>query len=866
MRLTSTVVRRSLFDRPARTLFCVLGIAMGIATVVGIFTLDHNTILGLSQPSHPGWKAEIEVTPAIPTDDPKAKLRTLPGVAGVTSFFQNAVVLRSGDAADKTRVQLFALEADDASDYGFYDIVDGRDLGELSVADELLVGEPVATKLGLGVGDFVTIARPKRTARKACIEGEIQVLRRHEEKPPVPRTFRIVGILARTKLGRRARGQVVVCDLSVGRQLFEGVQYAEKLVLKRDPSVDIERLKSSLSGTYSYELDKNILVGQAADERAFRNGVRFAGLVALVLGLFIIFHTLSVALIERMKEIATLHALGATNRQIGRIFFVEALLLAGLGAALGLGLGLGLAKFLLSENITTLGLGKHISVFEVPWGTVIPLVLLGAVIALLGSIYPLLRLHHGSTLAALRGEMSDTLAKGRRGFRIFSAILIAGVLPLTYLVLVPVVGEAQGALIGVLILGTGIISLLAILPLLVPRLLAVIGLTLTKPLQGRWPLSGRLAAQALTRQPARISVAVIGIALVTAAFVGLRGMTASLRQETVQWAKSAVDDKVFISGMKDPDVDTLREILRDQPQVIGLETGDARAYSDFLILGLATTDIGGYGTLFTQPELLDAFENERGIILTDRLARDIDKQVGDTIAVQTGQGPKAYPIIAIGDDYGFFPEPAERLYGVVSETTIRRDFCLGLDKPARLAVRLREDADLLGIRKHIKKKLSEALPEAEDWNYNTGDYVRAVAVWDIDRDFLLFDIIIGLTAVLAVLGVLNGQLLAALERFKELGILRALGTTNRQITGMVAIESAVVGVLGGVLGVTLGAGLTPVIVAALRKLSGLDLPHAFPTDAAIVGFFGAVGLALIAAIYPIRKMQRMDPVRAVRSS
>ena len=96
---------------------------------------------------------------------------------------------------------------------------------------------------------------------------------------------------------------------------------------------------------------------------------------------------------------------------------------------------------------------------------------------------------------------------------------------------------------------------------------------------------------------------------------------------------------------------------------------------------------------------------------------------------------------------------------------------------------------------------------------------------DLARDFRLFDLILGLTALLAALGVLNGLLLSALERTKELGVLRALGASRRQIAGMVLAESAIVGILGGLLGTALGAVLTPVIVRALEALSGLDLPN-----------------------------------------
>jgi len=115
------------------------------------------------------------------------------------------------------------------------------------------------------------------------------------------------------------------------------------------------------------------------------------------------------------------------------------------------------------------------------------------------------------------------------------------------------------------------------------------------------------------------------------------------------------------------------------------------------------------------------------------------------------------------------------------------------------------------------------------------------------------------------LGVLNGQLLSALERAKELGVLKALGTTRRQIAGMVLLESAVVGLLGGGLGVLLGSLLSPFIVEALQVISGLPLPQRGSGVNALWAWLGAVGVSLLAGVYPVWRMNRADAIAAVRT-
>jgi len=148
--------------------------------------------------------------------------------------------------------------------------------------------------------------------------------------------------------------------------------------------------------------------------------------------------------------------------------------------------------------------------------------------------------------------------------------------------------------------------------------------------------------------------------------------------------------------------------------------------------------------------------------------------------------------------------------------------------------------------------------------FETGSELLAFQLADIGRDFVLFDILLGLTALLAGVGVLNGQLLSALERAQELGILRALGTSRRQIAGTVLLESAILGATGGAVGLCVGSALTPLVVRALELVSGLPLPQRFAGAALAACFAGALLVTLLAGLYPIWRMNRLDPVRAVR--
>lgn len=876
MRLVATIARRSLLQRRTRTLFSAFGVALGIAVSVGVFTLDHNTVLGLSLPGLADWKPALEVRPARGLANPKIDLESTPGVAGVSAFFQNDVQIRrarerrgkapagrlSETSDDAPIVRLVALEAGSLPGMDALRVSAGSPIDPDSKVPEVLVGERLASELGLSTRDLVLLSRPSLPTAQDCVDG-VRRPREPADVVPAPAiVFRVAGILAYEKLGRRSQGMVAVVDYVRGRELFAGVSIEPSYWVRQDPRVDIERLRSSLAASFSYELNKSVLIGAAADERAFRNGVRMAGLLALVLGLYVIFHTLSMGLVERVREVATLHALGCTRGQVARIFLAEALAISALAAVLGLSGGLVMARGLLLLGITTLGTGHHIWNFDVPWVAVLSLTGLGVGVALVGSIYPLLRARGSSPAAVLRGEEVLESRALSRGFHTFAAVLLVVLLPGLYFVIVPVVGEVQGVLVGAVLAGVGVLALLVVIPMMMPSALGLISSAVARPFQRLAPLSGRLAARSIREGRARIGVSTAAIALVAAAFTGLKGMTASLRGEIEVWAQEAMVDKVYVGGLPSVPLDDLRRQLERYPGVLAIESGSARTYVPFLLLGMRASELARHGPCREDPALAEGIARGNGVILSKRLARHLAYSVGDTVHVANASGSvQDLEVLAISDAYGYFPQPDERLYGVVGEDFVRSAFCLDAGAISECAVVLEPGADPEVVRTAVR----ELWPDLASLRTVTGVGMLQVHLDDIDRDFRLFDIILGLTAALAGLGVLNGLLLSALERTKELGLLGALGASRAQVAGMVLYESAVVGTLGGILGTALGAALTPVIVRALEGLSGLDLPERTAGPWLWLCPAGALLLAILASLYPIRRMNRTSAVAAVRS-
>jgi putative ABC transport system permease protein len=862
MGLALKLARRSLGAHPGRALFSILGVAMGIATGVAVFTLDHVTVLSRTARLDPGSGADLEVRPRTDLDDPRAQLLALEGVAGVAAFFQNDVRVREpSSTAPPARVRLFALEEGTGPTLGVYHVERG---GEPTSANGLLIGRALATELGIEPGAELVLSPPERAGRGRCIEGVMQEAGPAVRELPEGR-FLVAGILAPEGVGRMSKGRVVVMGYGAGLELFADVRVESQFWLKRDGATDLEALEARLTKGFTFDRNQAAAVGQMADERAFRNGVRVAGLFALLLGLFVIFHTLSMSLVERVREVGTLFSLSASRGQIARAFFCEALVIAALAGALGLAGGLGLARVLLRMGVTTLGMsGLPIRLFVVPWTAVGWLTGLGVGIALLGSVYPILRVRGTDVVAALRGDEPGKRG-GRHSFHLFSTFLLVVVVPLVFFRAVPVVGAADPLLVATMVGGLIVLGLLIGIPLLAPGLVARASAALARTIGRSSALVARLAGRNLEQSPGRIGASISAVALVTAAFVALKGMTASLAAETVEWGKVALGDKLLVEYLPDADFDALREALHQQAGVLGVESGDARAFPGFLVLGQVPGELAGYGPLAEDTDLLRRFTagtgDEQGIVISKRLARQRGLGVGDQVLMQTsGHGVQAFTVLTVTDEYGYFFHPDERAYGVIDATLLKRYFCTDVVHTDAASVRLGPGV----ASETISAAVRRLFPDAK-LSFYDGPRLLEIMRADLVIDFLVFDLILLLTAILAALGVLNGQLLSALERQKELGVLQALGTTRGQMAGMLLCESATVGVIGGGLGTLVGLGLTPVLVAVLSVLSGLELPVRTAGGWIAFALAGALLLTVLAGIVPVWRANRIDAVRAVRT-
>src|SRR5262245_58589052 len=377
--LTSFIVSRNWASSSLRLLLTLTGIALGVAIVVAIYVMDHNTIqsrLLLQDPQRGRVDLEVQaVDKTATTEQVLADLRSRAGVQDVASWREaRARVEHAGKELD---LAVFGLGPLPAGPLTHYSIHTGRELGladdALATAGILLGGE-AARLLGVGVGARLRLVEPA-VRRVECRDGKLVPLPVPEAEQRFSVEVQVAGVLEPDRLGKRNFGQMAVCGLEVAQKLQARGENLYHLL--RQEGADLDRLRTELGAKYTVVDMRGALIGEGADERAFRNGLKVLGGLALLLGMFVVFQTLSHSLVARVRLLGLLRCLGSSRGAVGRIFLGEALVLGVVGAGLGIALGIGFAALLAAAHISSLGGDKEWLVFELPLAPMLGTALLG---------------------------------------------------------------------------------------------------------------------------------------------------------------------------------------------------------------------------------------------------------------------------------------------------------------------------------------------------------------------------------------------------------------------------------------------------------------------------------------------------------
>ncbi|MFF9188255.1 ABC transporter permease [Streptomyces rochei] len=674
---------------------------------------------------------------------------------------------------------------------------------------------------------------------------------------------KIVGIASFTVTNPGAA--VVYFDTPTAqRQLLGGADRFSQFNVTAASGVTDAQLKQNVTaaldgGSYKVQTAKETSDEGREDVGEFMNVIKYAMLgfagIAFLVGIFLIINTFSMLVAQRTREIGLMRAIGSSRRQVNRSVLVEALFLGIVGSVLGVAAGVGIAVGLMKLMSAA---GMNLSTDDLTIKTATPVVglVLGIVVTVLAAYLPARRAGKISPMAALRD--AGTPADGKAGWiRGLIGLVLTGAGAAALFT----AGAADKASEGSMMLGAGIVLTLIGFVVIGPLLAGFVVRVISAVLLRAFGPVGRLAERNALRNPRRTGATgaalMIGLALVACLSVVGSSMVAS--------ATSELDKTVgadFIVQGNQRIVPQAEKAMQDTPgleHVTRYKVLDATLTSpdgktdDDGVTAADPTYAEDVRRVTTAGELSAAYGTDAMSVGSD-YAEKHGVQVGDTISVAFKGGKTAkLKVAAITSDDVAIDQGAR----YISIETMRKYLPAENVPPNMIMFAKAEEGQADQAYAALKKSL-DAYPQYQVADQT--DYKQELK----DQVGQLLNMVYGLLAlaiIVAVLGVVNTLALSVVERTREIGLMRAIGLSRRQLRRMIRMESVVIALFGALLGLGLGMGwgATAQKLLALEGLNVLDIP--WPT---IIGvFIGSAFVGLFAALVPAFRAGRMNVLNAI---
>lgn len=587
---------------------------------------------------------------------------------------------------------------------------------------------------------------------------------------------------------------------------------------------------------------------------AFMTNLSAMSLLALLVAVFLIYNSVAFAVLQRRGLIGILRALGLTRRQTLGLILFEGFLLASVGVLVGLSFGIWLGGELLvlvSQSINDLYFVVNVTEVSVMPASIAKGVVAGLGATLLAAAVPALEAASWEPRLALSRSTLE-----RRTGRLLPAAAVAGVLmAVAALALIRVSGDSL--LAGLVALFLLVLGLALCLPAVAAGAAALLA-----PVAG-WlgGLVARVAVAGVGASLSRTGVAIVALAVAVSATVGVSIMVDSFRVSVAGWLQNTLRADVYVGvGTGSLDDDFAAE-LGQLPGVA--ESSSSRSVwlqtdsglTRLTAIRMAPESYAGVRLLDAEPaSVWPAFEEEGAVLVSDSYAWRHDVSRGGTVTLPTRHGERVFPVAATYQSYD-----ADLDAVMMSRRTY--DIFWDDDAVDSLGLYLREDAD----PERVAAALRAASEGRQALVIRLNAALREQSMRVFDRTFRITDVLYWLALSVAVIGILGALLALQLERTAELGVLRALGATPRQVAGMVATQAGFIGLVSGVAAVPLGLVMALVLIEVINRRAfgwGLEM---LVSSRPLLGAVGlAVAASLLAAAYPAWRAARLNPARAMR--
>jgi putative ABC transport system permease protein len=836
---------RQLRTHPWQLGLAILGIALGVAVAVSIDLANASALraFGLSTEAVSG-RATHQILGG-PSGVPDALYRRIRSDLGV----RRAAPIVEGDVAivgGRGRT-LHLLGIDPFVDGDFRPYLGGQERRGARARDALSRAEALVGQSGTAL-----LAASTAAELGIALGGGIPI-----DASGHRRTLTVVGLLQPTdRPSARALESMLVTDIATAQETLGAVGRLTRIDLIVDDVTVLPRISAALPAGADLVLAGARAGATARMILAFQWNLAALSLLALVVGMFLIYQTMTFSVVQRRPLIGSLRALGVTRGEIFAVVMSEALVIGLVGTLAGLALGFGMAQVLLRLVTRTINdLYFVLSVREVVLDPVTlgKSILLGLGATALAALPPALEATTAPPRVVMTRAALETRARrgARRAGWVGLAVIAAGA---------GVLAVPGGIVIGfaglfVVMVGCALVTPAAALVLLRP---------IHRVASRAFGLLGRLATRSIVAALSRTSVAMAALMIAVAAAIGVGVMIASFREAVTRWLEGTLRADVYISAPSlvgsRPDA-TLDPVLVAR---LAATPGVARAGTSRGVLVQSARGPVQVVALDVDPTRPPRWRFRSGrdngvwngdaVIVSEPYANRHDVSTGGAVRLRTDRGDQDFRVAGVFYDYGSSA-------GVVVMSRRTYDAAWDDRRISSLALEAAPGVDVDALVAAVRERAAGG----PSLVIRSNRALRETSLEIFDRTFAITGVLRTLSVVVAFVGMLAALMALQLERTREIGVLRALGLTPRQVWGLVTAQTGIIGLLAGLLAVPSGLILAAVLVFVINRRSFGWTMSIEPSPAILLqGVALSVLAALLAGLYPAWRMATASPAESLR--
>lgn len=830
---------------PSQLLISILGVALGVALIVSVdvsnqsssraFDLSVENILGKTTHHIIGSPQGID-------DNIYIDLRVKHRIKNITPVIESYAT--TTDEIGKT-FTLFGIDPFTEAPFRpvFHNIareIAGEASTFLTVPNGVFISENAMLELSLEIGDTLGV-------RLGGLLDSVVVVGMFKSEDETAS-----GLL----------DNIMVCDISSAQSMLKMPGQISRIdAIIDDNILDYAELDKLLpEGLQLINANsKSSAVQQMAS--AFKMNLSSMSLLALIVGMFLIYNTITFSVVQRRRLIGLFRTLGVTRREIFRIVIIEALIVGIIGTAIGLVLGAVIARELIGlVTVSINDLYYHLSVnnLEIENSSILKAAIAGITATIISALHP--------AYEATRSMTVNTLRRSDLEKRHIKAV--------PYLAVFSVLSIGLSFLLFSIDLRNIYFSFLSIVPMIVGfTLLTPIAIMLyvrfaTPMITKLFGTQGAISVRSLKRNMSRTTIAVAALAIAVSASIGVATMVGSFRTTVVYWLETRLQADAYVSApslisrknqsVMEPEI---ADILRKLP-----EAGQLNVYREIdifyndkyhtVLAGDRNRESDGTFT-FKKGDNATAWnilKNENAVLISEPYEYHNKVTIGDSLTLPTVYGDVTFEIIGVYYDYSSD-------MGLVTMDLDRYRYYFEDNYISGISIYAAEGVSTDSLLGAIRAAIPAEYDLIAQSNRNLLD--RSIEVFD--RTFIITYVLQILAIAVAFIGILSSFMALQLEKSKEFSVMRALGLTGSELKQQILLQTSQMGLLAGLLSLPLGNALALVLTHVINKRSfGWTLQFEFSWDVMLQAVILSIIAAVLAAIYPAYKIASTNPSMAMR--